>query len=395
MTTIAYWDCQAGIAGDMCLGALVSAGVPLSYLQDVVEQLSLPEPVHLSSHEVKKQGQNATKVEVHYHHHGHDHHHRHLPQIRDIIQQANLADNIKELSLKTFHNLAIAEGKVHGIPPEQVHFHEVGAVDAIVDIVGTCAGLAYLSIEEIYCSPLPTGGGTISCAHGQMPVPTPAVLELWRMGKVPIFDNGIQRELVTPTGATLAISLSKAFGSHPPMTITQIGIGAGTIDLDIPNILRLWIGKKNSSQTSETITILETQIDDTNPQTIAYTMELLLANGALDVFTQAIIMKKSRQGTLLTAICTPELSSTCQEIIFRETSTLGIRHRQQERSIIDREIMTISTPYGSARVKIATLIDGTKKVQPEYEDCAAIARSQGLPFSQIWELIQQAGKELL
>lgn len=271
MAKVAYWDCLAGMAGDMCLGALVHGGVPLEYLQSVIDGLGLPEQISLSSAMVKKQGQAATKVEVkftthHHHDHSHAHEHRHLAEIEQIIQSADLAQPIKELSLKTFRHLAIAEGQVHGVAPEKVHFHEVGALDAIADIVGTCAGLHWLGVEEVYCSAMPTGGGTVSCAHGVMPVPTPAVLALWAMGQVPVYSNGIEQELVTPTGAALAVSLAKSFGHAPPMAIKAIGIGAGTRDLPIPNILRLWIGETSSANPKEQIAVLETHVDDTTPK---------------------------------------------------------------------------------------------------------------------------------
>ncbi len=395
MTKLAYWDCCAGMAGDMCLGALVHSGVPLDYLQSAIDALGLPEPIVLTSAVVKKQGQAATKVEVNLpNDHEHSHGHRHLGEIERIIQGANLDQAIKELSLKTFRHLAIAEGQVHGIAPEQVHFHEVGALDAIADIVGTCAGLYWLGIQEIYCSAMPTGGGTVSCTHGTMPVPTPAVLALWAMGQVPVYSNGVEQELVTPTGAALAVSLAQGFGSAPRMLLHKVGIGAGSRDLPIPNILRLWIGETADLGTTEQIAILETHVDDTTPQAIAYVMELLLAVGALDVFTQPITMKKSRMGTLITVLCPPALVATCERILFAETSTLGIRHRYQERRVLLRQAVTVQTPYGEARVKIAKLGENDVKVQPEYQDCAALAQLHQLPFHLVWSAVYQAGKNL-
>jgi hypothetical protein len=305
-----------------------------------------------------------------------------------------LAQPIKELSLKTFRHLAIAEGQVHGVAPEKVHFHEVGALDAIADIVGTCAGLHWLGVEEVYCSAMPTGGGTVSCAHGVMPVPTPAVLALWAMGQVPVYSNGIEQELVTPTGAALAVSLAKSFGHAPPMAIKAIGIGAGTRDLPIPNILRLWIGETSSANPKEQIAVLETHVDDTTPQAIAYVMELLLSAGAWDVFTQPITMKKSRLGTLITVICPPELVPTCERILFQETSTLGIRQRYQERTVLMRQSTTVETAYGVARVKIAKLGENNFKIQPEYQDCAALAQAHQVPFHLVWSAVYQAGKHL-
>lgn len=279
MGSIAYLDCPTGIAGDMCLGALVSAGVPLEYLQEIVHKLGLDREVKLWTESVHRGGIEATKMHiellnyscpepptvaseqphshaeyVHSHSqedHTHDSHHqehshqvhRHLPDIQKIIRDAKLPKQVEIWSLATFQELAIAEGLVHGIAPEAVHFHEVGALDAIVDIVCTCAGFAWLKVEKIYCSALPAGGGYVDCDHGKMPVPAPATLKLWEMHEVSIFDNGIRKELVTPTGAAIAVTLCEKFGEVPLMKIKKVGLGAGTQDLEIPNALRLWVGK--------------------------------------------------------------------------------------------------------------------------------------------------------
>jgi hypothetical protein len=302
MGSIAYLDCPTGIAGDMCLGALVSAGVPLAYLQDIVHKLGLDREVKLWTESVYRGGIEATKMHVellnysgaepptvaaeqvhshtdHVHSHSHEEHthdshshehdpyshkehshkehshkehshkehshkvHRHLPDIEKIIREAKLPKQVEAWSLATFKELAIAEGAVHGIAPEAVHFHEVGAIDAIVDIVCTCAGFAWLEVEKIYCSALPAGGGYVDCDHGKMPVPAPATLKLWEMHEVTIFDNGIKKELVTPTGAAIAVTLCEKFGEVPLMKIKKVGLGAGTQDLEIPNAVRLWVGK--------------------------------------------------------------------------------------------------------------------------------------------------------
>ena len=284
---------------------------------------------------------------------------------------------------------------------KKVHFHEVGATDAIVDIVGTCIGLDWLDIDELHCSPMPTGGGVIKAAHGQLPVPVPAVVKLWETWEVPIYSNGIKKELVTPTGAAIATTLAANFGEPPAMKLSKIGLGAGARDLAIPNILRLWIGDKMGTEAiaaarfqvklkQETVTVLETQIDDLSPQGVAYTLEQLIAAGALDVFTQSIGMKKSRSGILLTVICHPELANTCKTIIFRETTTLGIRERNQQRSILNREIESVETQYGKVRVKIASWGEEKNKqiinVQPEYEDCATLARQHNLPWREISQI---------
>lgn len=424
MNKIAYLQCPTGISGDMCLGALVSLGVPVEYLVEKLNGLGIEAEYRLRAELVHRQGQQATKVDVdlvshHHHHHSHnehDHHHtRHLPEIEEMILKGNLPVRAEAWSLAVFRQLAVAEGAVHGIAPEKVHFHEVGAVDAIVDIVGTCLGLDWLGIDSdtsgqrsyrqglplLYCSAFPTGGGTVQAAHGRMAVPVPAVLKLWEMRGCPVYNNGIDRELVTPTGAAIATTLVQDFGSPPPMTIKQIGLGAGSLDLPISNILRLWYGENESLQTDnsdlgeyspnlETITVLETQIDDLNPQVFGYVFEALFAAGAVDVFTQPIGMKKSRTGILLTVICHPEKLASCENVLFRETSTLGIRRTTQKRSFLQREMQKVETIYGTISVKVAWTGKATEKVitnvQPEYEDCAELARQNNIPWREIHRL---------
>jgi pyridinium-3,5-bisthiocarboxylic acid mononucleotide nickel chelatase len=363
--------------------------------------LGIEQEYQLRTETVMRNGQSATKVHVdlrqeHHHHDSeHAHHHaRHLPEIEQLIQAAPLPERVKRWSLSIFQKLAIAESAVHGILPEQVHFHEVGATDAIIDIVGTCIGLDWLDLDRLYCSPLPTGGGTIQAAHGKLSVPVPAVVKLWETREVPIYSNGIQKELVTPTGAAIAVTLAQDFGEPPAMKLAKIGLGAGAKDLEIPNILRLWIGSTAVKQPEielkqETITVLETQIDDLSPQVVAYTLEQLLAAGALDAFTQSVGMKKSRSGILLTVICHPEIAYVCKTIIFRETTTLGIRESTQKRSILNREIKTIKTKYGTVRIKVGSWGFGQDKqiinVQPEYEDCATLARQHNIS----WRAVSQ------
>jgi pyridinium-3,5-bisthiocarboxylic acid mononucleotide nickel chelatase len=405
---IAYFECPSGIAGDMCLGALVDLGVPLDYLIQQLGHLSISDEYRLRAEKVHKNGQIATKIyvdlsieptkqqdpKVNHHHHSQI---RHLPEIEHLIIHAKLPPKATAWSLAIFRQLAIAEGAVHGIAPEKVHFHEVGATDALVDIVGTCLGLDWLGIEEYYCSSMPTGGGTVRAAHGRLSVPVPAVLKLWELSRVPVYSNGIDRELVTPTGAAIATTLATSFGAPPAMTLAKIGLGAGTLDLAIPNILRLWVGEKTTATIeleSTTVAVLETQIDDINPQVLAYTQEELLAVGALDVFTQSVTMKKSRLGILLTVICPPEKMAICQELIFRETTTLGIRYRTQSRSILAREIQEVTTDYGQVKVKIGKLGDKILKIQPEYEDCAKLAREHRQPLTKIGQMALDGWKKL-
>ena len=407
MSKIAYIQCSTGIAGDMCLGALVSVGVPQEYLIEKLNNLGIEQEYNLRAELVHRNGQQATKVHVHLTHHDHEHEHnhhhgRHLPEIEQMILKAELPSRAEAWSLAVFRQLAVAEGAVHGIAPEKVHFHEVGAVDAIADIVGTCLGLDWLGIDSndeglplLYCSALPTGGGTVRAAHGLMAVPVPAVLKLWEMRSCPVYSNGIDKELVTPTGAAIATTLAADFGAPPPMTIKQVGLGAGSLNLPIPNILRIWLGESTSSTTDtsstlETISVLETQIDDLNPQAIGYVFEALFAAGARDVFTQAIGMKKSRPGILLTVICHPENLLNCEAILFRETTTLGIRRSTQQRAILQREIQQVETQYGVVRLKVAWMQkDVLANVQPEYEDCAELARKHNIPWREIQQMALQ------
>jgi uncharacterized protein (TIGR00299 family) protein len=452
MSKLAYLDCPTGISGDMCLGAVVSAGVPLEYLHEQLKGLGIESEYRLRVENVHRNGQLATKVDVdlltapdehynpneeHKHAHDHDHEHdhassydkththhssghtstRHLPEIERAIAAAGLPPRVAQWSLAIFRNLAEAEGAVHGITPDRVHFHEVGATDAIVDIVGTCLGLDWLGIDRLYCSALPTGGGTVKAAHGRLPVPVPAVLKLWESHQVPVYSNGIDRELVTPTGAAIAVTLATSFGTPPAMTIQRVGLGAGGLQLPIPNILRLWIGESGTEESQkskvksqnfdsqfpipnspshqiETISVLETQIDDLSPQAIGYVFEALFEAGAVDVFTQAIGMKKSRPGILLTVICHPQDIEACEAVLFRETTTLGIRRLTQQRTILPREIQRVQTKYGEVRVKVAWSNSdvGTRitNVQPEYEDCAAIARLHKCSWREIHQLALQS-----
>lgn len=446
MHKVAYLECPTGIAGDMCLGALVSVGVPLDYLTAKLDRLGIEGEYRLRAELVHRNGQQAIKVWVdlledhppdseagtahseidHSHSHGHPHSEaghshshdrhsegqqkpvsrlRHLPEIEHMIQTAELPPRAEAWSLEVFRQLAKAEGAVHGVPAEQVHFHEVGAIDAIVDIVGTCLGLDWLNLDRVYCSALPTGGGTIRAAHGRLPVPVPAVLKLYEMRQVPIYSNGIDRELVTPTGAAIVTTLATRFGTPPAMTLHKVGLGAGSRDLPIPNILRLWIGELTAEDglehthdsaksqivaTSDLISVLETQIDDLNPQAIGYVFDELFAVGAVDVFTQAIGMKKSRPGVLLTVICPPEKESACEAVLFRETSTLGIRHTSQKRSILDRAFHPIETEYGTVQMKVARQKDGSiVNVQPEYEDCAQLAHQHRVAWREVHRVALQ------
>jgi len=605
---LAYFDCPTGIAGDMCLGALVDLGVPIDYLREQLDRLGIGAEYRLRAASVKRNDQTAMKVYVdlrdrsgalfyeseggeilpivtpadprhyrssappppasgqshdhshshspatqdqgqgpehahphshphlpdraqtqrhdHTHHHNHNHHHDHehtrtFTEIAALIQAAQLPDRVTAWSLAVFRNLAEAEGAVHGVLPDRVQFHEVGGIDAIVDIVGTCLGLNWFDVDTIHCSALPTGGGTVRAAHGRLPVPVPAVLKLWQGRSVALYHNGINKELVTPTGAALMVTLAKGFGAPPPMQLDRVGWGAGTINLPIPNALRLWLGepldyafgssfsssfgsnlKQNSSNhtlnstlnqdfgvtsaaqrsqplsqqpsqsdpypsservtsglgvsessisgsglselgvservtsvladsssenyvqpeltpdrlglddldpdhsnhveryaeqqdlelgTSERVTVLETQVDDLSPQAIGYLFDRLLQAGALDVFTTAVGMKKSRTGQAITVICPPDRRIACETLLFQETTTLGIRHREQWRSVLARSMQTVNYDGRSIRVKLAFDRQGQcLNVQPEYEDVALVARETG----RSWLVVQRAAINL-
>jgi pyridinium-3,5-bisthiocarboxylic acid mononucleotide nickel chelatase len=426
MKTLAYLDCPTGISGDMCLGALVHAGVPLGYLERQLALLNIKDEFQLIAESVVRNQQAATKVSVKLrsrsgHSDSHSHNHdvpdgRRLPEIEALIQQANLPERAAAWSLAVFRRLAEAEAAVHGIAPQQVHFHEVGATDAIVDIVGTCLGLDWLKVDALICSPLPTGGGTVRCEHGLLPVPAPAVLNMMATAHIPVYSNGIERELVTPTGCAIAATLAQSFGPPPQFTLQTIGLGAGSRELALPNILRLWIGTAAADTDSykaiahahpipaassrevpdtETIVELQTQLDDISPQAIAYVFEQLLAQGALDVFTQPVLMKKSRLGTLLTVLCLEPAVAKCEALLFRETTTLGIRQTRQVRSRLAREIISVTTAYGEIAVKVARSQQGGPllNVQPEYEDCAGIARAQNIPWQQVHQAAIDAARE--
>ncbi|MFN5513238.1 MAG: nickel pincer cofactor biosynthesis protein LarC [Cyanobacteriota bacterium] len=383
---IAYFDCPTGISGDMCLGALADGGVPLAYLEENLARLGLAGEYRLSAETVRRRGQRGTQVKVELLTTPGV---RHLREIETLIRQGGFSPRVESQSLAIFRRLAQAEGAVHGIEPERVHFHEVGATDALVDIVGTCLGLEYLEIEAIYCSAFPTGGGTVKAAHGDMAVPVPAVLKLWELVQAPIYDNGLTGELVTPTGAAIATTLARGFGAAPSLTLAKIACGAGCKDLPRPNLLRLWLGTGVNNASTETIQILETQLDDLTPQAVAYAMEQLYQVGAMEVFTQAIGMKKSRPGVLLTVLCRPEDAPQCLDLLFRETTTLGVRTQTQTRHILERDWETVATPYGAVRLKIGYRVEnGQRQIlnrHPEFADCAQLAAETGEPWQKIYQ----------
>jgi len=383
---VAYFDCIAGASGDMMLGALLDAGLPEERLRQQLALLQLDD-FELRCRAVDKHGFRAIKVDVLV---KDDVPARHLPEIEAIVNESDLPEEIKTKAIAIFRRLGRVEARIHGTTLDQVHLHELGGVDTIVDVVGVLSGLAALDIERVIVSPLPMGRGFVRGAHGKIPLPAPATLALLK--EVPLVGSEIDMELVTPTGAVLLTSLAEQFGPIPTMTLKSIGYGAGGRDLEIPNILRLMIGEQaqQGGPQVETLLLLETNIDDLNPEIYDYTMERLFEAGALDVFLSPLQMKKNRPGTLLRVLCRPNQVDQLKEILFVETSTLGIRQQQVTRHSLARSSETVETPYGPVRVKIAQLGSGQAKAAPEYEDCRRLAEINDLPLRQIYAAAEQA-----
>jgi uncharacterized protein (TIGR00299 family) protein len=386
-----YFDCFSGAAGDMILAALLHAGLALDALQEAVTRLRLP-GVELTAEQVHRGDLAATQVTVHVG--AAADHHRHLPEILQIIDQAGFSPRVTTPARRVFTRLATAEATVHGIPVDRVHFHEVGAADAIVDIVGACAGLDALDLDEIVCSPLPTGSGTVTCEHGQFPIPAPATAELLR--GVPLAACDEPGELTTPTGAAILTTLASSFGPLPAMRIASIGYGAGSRESrSRPNVLRLLIGDvaQAPSADEDDVVVLETQVDDATGQMIAFAMQRLLEAGALDAYAIPIVMKKGRPGQLLTVLGRPADAAVLEDILFAETTTLGVRRHGCRRHTLARDWQTVSTRFGPIRVKVARRGDQVRQAWPEYDDCAAAARERGAPLRTVQEAALQAWAE--
>jgi pyridinium-3,5-bisthiocarboxylic acid mononucleotide nickel chelatase len=439
---IAYLECFSGMSGDMFLAALIDARVPERLLHETVAALGIG--AHLEVSKVVRSGISATKVDVwvneksvneksvnsekedvarapspaksegghrhdakhdHHDHHHHDHSHSHsedspaashdhvhgrgLTEIRAIITNAAIGDAAKKNAIAIFEALGAAEAKIHDTSIEKIHFHEVGAVDAIVDIVCAAVGAESLAVDEIICSPLNLGGGTVKCAHGTFPVPAPATVELLK--DVPVYSSGIRAELVTPTGAAIVKTLAHRFSAFPEMKIAQAGYGAGSRDFPgHPNVVRLVVGESISDSLSrktarETITVLEANLDDLNPQVFGYVMDRLLVEGALDVFTMPVQMKKNRPGALLTVLCKPEDAGKLTQLVFSETTTLGVRRRDETRQALARRWEQVHTPWGEVRIKIASMNGTVTNYAPEYEDCRKIAASHRVPLKKVMQ----------
>jgi uncharacterized protein (TIGR00299 family) protein len=417
---IAYLDCFSGISGDMFLGALIDAGVSPKLLEETAVALDIGARLEISK--VVRGGISATKVDVyangekdlprevfweqqehnhahehsHSNEHSHEHRHEHgrtLTEIRHIIEKAAISSTAKATAIEIFEALGQAEAEIHNTSIDQVHFHEVGAVDAMVDIVCAAVGAESLAVHEWVCSPLNVGGGTVKCAHGTLPVPAPATLKLLQDASV--YSSGPQVELVTPTGAAIMKTLSTRFAPFPAMKIDKSGYGAGTRDFpEHPNLLRITIGEAESTDRANTsndrIMVLEANLDDLSPQVLAYAMERLLAEGALDVFSVPVQMKKSRPGALLTVLAKMEDANRLTKTIFAETTTLGVRRREEQRLTLSRRWETVDTTWGPVRIKIANMNGSISNYAPEYEDCRTLAEAQHVPLRTVMqEAIQQ------
>lgn len=419
---LAYLECFAGASGDMFQGALLDAGVPSAVLEDAVRALNIGASLRIER--TDRSGITATKVhvldhghvvdEAHDHSHGHEHHHAHthgashrheenkhahthgrsLTGIRNLISAASLDTRVKQLAIQAFELLGAAEAKIHNVPIDNIHFHEVGAADAIVDIVASCAGIVHLNVDRWHSSPLNVGGGMVDCAHGRFPVPAPATAELLR--GMPTYSAHIEKELLTPTGAALLGAIEPTFGPQPSMRVDRIGYGAGTRNpAGFPNVLRLTLGESAAEQLdtlhlTDEVIVIETALDDCSPQVLAYVSEQALALGALDVMLAPVQMKKGRPGTLLTLLCTPGTEQTFAELLFRETSTLGIRTRRESRLILAREILTVETPFGPIRVKCASSENEIRNLAPEFEDCRAAAQKHNVALKDVQQAALRA-----
>ncbi len=397
---VLYFDCFAGAAGDMILGALLDAGLPFEELQRALGSLAV-EGWDVSVDRVIKTGVTATKFRVHErsnhdaghrHHHGHDH--RSLDEIYAAINRSALSPAGKHTAVTMFRRLGEAEAAIHGTTMEKVHLHEVGALDSIIDIVGAVFALEWFKADRIVVSPINVGSGMVRTEHGVFPVPAPATVAL--LENAPVYSSGIQMELLTPTGALILSQYASAFGPIPPMRIDAVGYGAGDRDLkETPNVVRVLVGEAvdKPEGSSMRVVVLECEIDDMNPQIYGVLMDKLYAAGALEVFYSAVQMKKNRPGTLMTIVAKPEQRESMTEIVFRESTTIGIRHQELSRECLDREMIAVETGLGPVRFKVARRDGRVLNAQPEFEDLAKLSAERGIPIKEAQALAHKAWLE--
>ncbi|MCK4428120.1 MAG: nickel pincer cofactor biosynthesis protein LarC [candidate division Zixibacteria bacterium] len=386
---IAYFDCFSGISGDMILGALVDAGLDSKELESELGKLKIS-GFKLRMEKTIRKGISGTKFSVDINEHRVE---RHLKDIIEIVDQSDLGDEVKNLSKKIFKELATVEAKIHNKSIEEIHFHEVGGLDSIIDVIGSVIGIKKLGIEAVYSSKVHVGTGFVECEHGTIPVPAPATLELLK--GMPIYSRGIQAELVTPTGACILKTLSKSFGVMPEMKVGEIGYGAGSRGLEIPNLLRVYIGETNPREyEKDEVILIETNLDNMSPELFDYTCEMLLKQGVLDVFMTPIFMKKTRPATMLSVLATPDKLEEALSIIFTETTTLGVRIQGLERKKLERGIISVKTRFGEIKVKVSKIGKQIKNIAPEYEDCKKIAIKQQIPLKDVYDEARRAAQKM-
>ena len=390
MKNIVYFDCFSGIAGDMVLGAFIDAGLDIKFLAKELKKLKLGTPYELKKTKVRRGGLIGTKFNVIVKDDSRKHTHRSLGDIFKIIDKSSLNHNVKETAKKIFNNIGEVEAKIHGVSDKNdLVLHELGDIDSIIDIVGTAIAFDKLDIEEAYSSSMHFGRTLVDTMHGVLPTPSPAALELLK--GVPSKISNIEAELVTPTGAGILKTLVKSFGEMPQMKVSRIGHGAGTQELkELPNMLRVMIGKIHAAFKKDRVFVIETNIDDMSPQHFEYLFEKLFKEGALDAYTTSIQMKKTRPAFKLTVLSTPTIFDKLCSIIFKETSTIGIRYHEQNRFKLDRETVKVDTGYGKVRVKLSRGPDDIMTVSPEYEDCARLARSKKVPLKTVYDAAKRA-----
>ncbi len=376
----AYFDCFSGISGDMIIGALIDLGLDLNYLKNEFKKLNLGN-YEIESKKTMKNGINATKFNVIEKSRRHNEE-RNLRETNKIIDNSKLDNEIKNTIKRIFNKIAVAEAKIHNKPIDKIHFHEVGAIDAIIDIAGAAIGFKKLGIHSIYCSKLNVGTGFVEFSHGKWPVPAPATAEI--LIRVPVYHNNIEAELVTPTGAAIITNFASTFGEMPTMKVEKIGYGAGSLDLEQPNVLRVFVGEIENKE-NETINVIETNIDNMNPEIYPYIIDKLMENGALDAYLTNIIMKKGRPAIKITVLAENKDTDKLCNIIFDETTTLGVRIYPASKKKLDREIKIIKAKYGNVRVKISKLKGKIQNAMPEYEDCAKIAKLKKIPLKKVYE----------
>jgi uncharacterized protein (TIGR00299 family) protein len=394
VSRVLYFDCFSGISGDMVLGALLDAGLPFDGLKSALGSLAL-DGCDVSTRRVLRAGMSATKFDVHENGENGSHPHRHLYGIFKLIDGSALSAGGRDRAKALFQRLADAEAAIHDMPVEKVHLHEVGAVDSIIDIVGAVYALDWFGVDRIVSSPLNVGGGTVKSAHGTIPVPAPATVKL--LGDAPIYSGEVQKELVTPTGALIVSSYASSFGPVPSMKVEQVGYGAGDNDFpSTPNVLRVLVGEATESvrlkadATDSSVVVLECEIDDMNPQIFGVVMERLYAAGALEVFYVPVQMKKNRPGTLLTVVAPPGLRAALSAIIFKETTTIGLRYSEVDRECLVREHANVETAVGTVRMKLAWREGKLVNAVPEFDDCAKLAAAHDLPVKEVQALAVKA-----